>query len=431
MPEDSAQRSHEVAAAPTFSGADRHILAWAPWILLAMLIWFIAINVWGEDANQGVQMWRTIALGGVLAVAAVWFITCFTGDSEPRLRHAFIFAYSFTFGAFALLITPFVGLGSSPSDPGLAPPPPAEIAATACASASSAKPGPIRPREGVLQLVRGCVATETEATTAVSAITRCPKWLEPAASATSGAMQPRQEVGRQFAWLVSVGGVTVRKFHSLLPDEQTRQEGYVEVYGGLVVPFFVVVLAFTGGAVSLSRRIPEYQRRSERSYVPTDKEPAMKAFQAREAVVFQIMQLTSAPFLAMATWYVVSPTTLAAAAGLAFGTGFASEPLLLMIRGMVEGIRPEGSRALAPAKADLRGRVVEGDTRLPSPNVKITLSTPDSGTPRTALSDARGEFVFTGIEVNKVIKLVAEKDDKRAEREVTVADKLPLIEVLL
>ena len=71
----------------------------------------------------------------------------------------------------------------------------------------------------------------------------------------------------------------------------------------------------------------------------------MRPFEVREVVVFQIMQLVSAPFLAVATWFIVSPMSLTAAATLAFGTGFASEPLLLMIRGLVEGIRPAGSAA--------------------------------------------------------------------------------------
>jgi hypothetical protein len=214
----------------------------------------------------------------------------------------------------------------------------------------------VRPPEGVLQLVRGCVAGQVDGMSAqVSAVTRCPdrSWIS-----TSGPNPRFDELTPQFTWLVSVGGVTVRKFRPA-PGEPPAQ-GFVEIYGGLAVPFFVIVLAFIGGAVSLSRRIPEYQRRSELHYVPNEKEPAMQPFQAREHVVFQIMQLTSAPFLAMATWYVVSPSTVASAACLAFGTGFASEPLLLMIRGMVEGIRPEGARiAGTPGGAAGKGAVAE------------------------------------------------------------------------
>ena len=34
------------------------------------------------------------------------------------------------------------------------------------------------------------------------------------------------------------------------------------VRGGFVVPFDVVVFAFVGGVVNLTRRVPEYQKRS-------------------------------------------------------------------------------------------------------------------------------------------------------------------------
>lgn len=75
------------------------------------------------------------------------------------------------------------------------------------------------------------------------------------------------------------------------------------------------MLAFIGAAVSLSRRIPEYQRRSEGDYKATE---------------------------------VGGPTTLAGAVGLAFITGFLSEHVLLMIRGMAEGIRPATTRTTQP-----------------------------------------------------------------------------------
>ena len=35
-----------------------------------------------------------------------------------------------------------------------------------------------------------------------------------------------------------------------------------EINGGLVVPLYVVVLALFGGAISMTRRVPEYQRRA-------------------------------------------------------------------------------------------------------------------------------------------------------------------------
>jgi hypothetical protein len=197
------------------------------------------------------------------------------------------------------------------------------------------------------------------------------------------------------------------------------------------VPLFVVVLAFIGGAVSLSRRIPEYQRRSEPGYVPTDREPAMLPFQARENVVFQVMQLTSAPFLAMATWYIVSPATVAAAAGLAFGTGFASEPLLLMIRGMVEGIRPEGSRIPAPMARDLKGVVLRKADRTPVTGAQVTLTLQGDPEQRVLATDAKGEFVFANVKAGKVTLTAVDADAVSATQDVTIGDRPASVELQL
>jgi hypothetical protein len=79
---------------------------------------------------------------------------------------------------------------------------------------------------------------------------------------------------------------------------------------------------------------------------------SFKPYQAREAVIFQIMQLVSAPFIAITVFFAVEPETIASSVALAFASGFASETILLMIRGMVEGVRPQtsvGQRQLAGA----------------------------------------------------------------------------------
>ena len=142
----------------------------------------------------------------------------------------------------------------------------------------------------------------------------------------------------------SGGAAAVASATPVAGSKSGAERWHVEVVGGLAVPLFVLVMSFIGGAVSLSRRVPEYQRRLNPDYKGTLEQCNMREFEVREAVVFQIMQLISAPFLAIATWYIVSPSTLAAAATLAFGTGFASESLLLMIRGLLNGIRPENMR---------------------------------------------------------------------------------------
>lgn len=295
---------------------------------------------------------------GALALGtASWFILCFTGDAGRRIHDIFVFAYAFTIGSFAMLVLPFVTEQHSESTVRLA----------------------------TLQLVRGCVRDAAMGGLgSVSAVVLCPadkaeraaKYPWPNYRASESNDLPHYGELR-YTLMLAIGGVTATVFNDPLPSKDLAPpfsppasaaaapaasaasapawpaaHQHLEVMGGLAVPFFVLVLAFIGGAVSLSRRIPEYQRRLHVQYKPLQDESAIRPFEAREFVVFQIMQLVSAPFLAVATWFIVTPMGLTSAATLAFGTGFASEYLLLMIRGLVKGIRPESSRAKPAPDAD-------------------------------------------------------------------------------
>lgn len=128
------------------------------------------------------------------------------------------------------------------------------------------------------------------------------------------------------------------------------------VQGGFVVPFYVVLLALVGGAVSLGRRIPEYQKRSAGIYVPTQKQPRLDSIQVREVVVFQIMQLVSAPFIAVVAFYAIAPNTMSSAIGLAFLSGFSSELILLQVRGVIEGLQPILPRRVTRLTSPIRPR---------------------------------------------------------------------------
>jgi hypothetical protein len=125
------------------------------------------------------------------------------------------------------------------------------------------------------------------------------------------------------------------------PESAAAQPRYV-IHGGLVVPLYVLVLALIGGAVSMTRRVPEYQRRAMST------QDALTNQQARESLVFQIMQVVSAPLIAAAAYYIVNPSNRLGSVVLGFGSGFASEPILLMIRGLVEKLSPSGSSPPAP-----------------------------------------------------------------------------------
>jgi hypothetical protein len=57
----------------------------------------------------------------------------------------------------------------------------------------------------------------------------------------------------------------------------------------VVVPLYVIVLALFGSAVSMTRRVPEYQGHS------MDAQDSLTNVKARENLVFEIMQVISAP----------------------------------------------------------------------------------------------------------------------------------------
>ena len=126
-------------------------------------------------------------------------------------------------------------------------------------------------------------------------------------------------------------------------NRYTRGDGGYFVEGGLVVPFYLIVLSLLGGAVSLTRRIPEYQKQSAPGYAGTEDAPVLTPAELREYLVFQIVQVISAPFIAAVAYYVLAPATTAAIVGLAFASGFASETVLLWVRGVVDKLRPDST----------------------------------------------------------------------------------------
>ncbi len=107
------------------------------------------------------------------------------------------------------------------------------------------------------------------------------------------------------------------------------------IQGGLVIPLYVVVLSLMGASVSMTRRVPEYQRRL------SPKDPDFMSYdQAREALVFQVMQVFSAPLIAVTMYYLIEPGSRATTIVLAFASGFSSETILLFIRAFLEKIKP-------------------------------------------------------------------------------------------
>lgn len=133
---------------------------------------------------------------------------------------------------------------------------------------------------------------------------------------------------------------SVKSFPKVLPGDMPPWWHPLKIQGGLVVPLYFIVLSLIGGAISLTRRVPEYQRRYSIHYTPTEDKPRLDRATVKEYLAFQIIQFISAPLLAMVAYYVFSPEKRSTLIALGFAVGFASEPILLMIRSLVEKLSP-------------------------------------------------------------------------------------------
>ena len=131
-------------------------------------------------------------------------------------------------------------------------------------------------------------------------------------------------------WVVNIGGAILRR-----APEEAAPLRVVQITGGLVVPLYAIVLSLMGAVVSMTRRVPEYQRRVS----PGDAD-SISYDKAREALVFQIMQVTSAPLIALTVYYLVDPGSRSSTIVLSFAAGFSSETVLLVIRAMLEKLQP-------------------------------------------------------------------------------------------
>lgn len=331
--------------------------------------------------------WGPMIAKGILAIAFIalagWFLFAFTradriGDlaCEAEQRASmFRFAYLFSVFSFALLVLPFTAMLRTHESP---------------------------PDAGPIRLLRACVVLPRPADTAASAastapVERCPD------SANGSVIYP---------WLVSVGGVVA---HACGPDgapcsQPPKGEPSPPMYrvqGGFIVPFYVVVFAFIGGVVNLTRRVPEYQKRSSCNFAGSAAEPPVTLLEAREFVIFQIMQMITAPFVAMVAFYAFEPKSVTSAALIGFFAGFATESVLLLLRGMFNGLRPESSTkavaAGAPTGAQLHARVLlPGGGKAVKAKVELRRLPGDALAAQSKDSDANGDAQFAQVPAGTV-----------------------------
>lgn len=329
-----------------------------------------------------------LALGFIALIG--WFLHAFTqADGPPdaaceALQRAsmFRFAYVFSVYSFALLVLPFTAMLRGNEAP---------------------------PDAGPIRMLRACVVPATAPEIGASAAARtspieyCPT---AAREAKGGAAAPAEVT--YYPWLVAVGGVVALECGSdEAPCAGRTGKGtpMYRVEGGFVVPFYALVFAFVGGVVNLTRRVPEYQKRSSCHFTGTATEPMVTLLEAREFVVFQIMQFLSAPFVAMVAYYAFEPKGVTTAAVTGFFSGFATESVLLLLRGMFNGLRPETTKPAATAVASPLLHVVvmlpDGGGAAAAATVEVR-RLPTGPAVASQASDAKGEVTLRGLPAGTV-----------------------------
>jgi hypothetical protein len=337
-----------------------------------------------DEIRIGFNLFLLLAV----ATAGLWIAYAFTGDPYERRGEMVRFAYFFVVSSLTLLsIPPLVKSQAIGTEP--------------------------------IGIVSGCVK-DTKADQL-----RCQ-------SSNGDANSTQQQVnGYRNQWLVNIGGTleSQNKPSELCKDyvSNPRQSGprippeckvgspqnRAVISGGLVVPFPFVIIAMFGGAISLSRRVPEIQKRSETDYVSTPTDPALQPGEVRELLAFQILQFVSAPLIAITAHQVIQPETQATSVALAFMSGFGSEAILLMVRGVFNGI---SHKTLTPAAA-MTGEVggVVRDVQGPVANMEVGVA----GTAHRTKTDTNGNYLIRDVPIGGR-EVVVRKGNQESRASVAV-----------
>jgi len=218
---------------------------------------------------------------------------------------------------------------------------------------------------------------------------------EQAGSQQSTESAAKPEVARG-AWVLNLGGHVVNA--SKCRDWKEDADQVCQVRGGLLIPLYVIILALMGGSISLTRRLPEYQKCANSQYVSTGKEKKLTQHEFREYLIFQIIQFISAPLIAILAYFLIDPGTAAASVALAFTSGFASESVLLMVRAAAMKVSPvstspkDGTISGVVQLTDVRGRISFAE------NAEVLLT---ASSQVRALTDKAGFYVLHNVPVGE------------------------------
>lgn len=329
---------------------------------LAGILVFVAFYL-KRHGDLGGFHWTSKVVLLLIALMAGWFLDIFTGDATKRkVEQMVAFCYVFPFVLFVGVLFPLFAFPEGLPDP----------------------PKPIG-------IIIGCSETPKNADSkdAVPGGIRCYNHTD--------------------QWLVNIGGRAVpADEHPLAADVADEESAAAPVKaaapttqnakaapherrfvieGGLVIPLYFVILAVFGGFVSMLRRVPEYQERV--SHGASD---PLSFERTREKLVFEVLQILSAPLIAIAAYYMIDPASRATSIALAFVAGFSSETVLLYVRALAEKLQPQTTRRapeveLSPASVDFKTTSV-GSASAPQP---VTLVNRSAGV-LTGTAKVSGEF---------------------------------------
>jgi hypothetical protein len=331
MPIVHAPSSHQPPAPQPGQGTFRKIIRWIvpPLCLIALFSYIIAgdletatSSTWEHFSYQLLAIFvPTLAA----ALAATWFASSFTGNPTGYRNDQFQFAYFFVVISFAVLtVPPLVGNVAFGGEP--------------------------------LGIISGCVREANVADLQCTGLSGAAGQNGNANALPVDAQAEANSAPIRNQWLVNIGGTLTAQPGGC--QRTTRDcalgspKNRAYVSGGVVVPLPLVIIAMFGAAISLSRRIPEIQKQSEAGYVGNAAKPFLEKHEAREQLVFQIMQFVSAPLTAIAAHQIIEPKTLTGAVALAFLAGFGSETILMTIRSVSDGLVAKSLRAKNAALAE-------------------------------------------------------------------------------
>lgn len=365
---------------PSFDDAIRRLEQVAPFVvtllcLVTMLLFLLepidpnSANA-AQDAGDRWILRMFVALTS--AGTVLWGVHCFTGDPFEMRRRQVSFAYFVMTSSFVVFALPLAvknqAIGTEPVG-----------ILSACVLGDSG--------DNLLSCRVTTPAADCDRQQSVKDALKC----------------ERARGKANFQWVLNVGGtLSVPEGGASKACEAGSsqaslcklgsQDNRAAVTGGMVVPLPFLFIALIGGAISMSRRIPEIQKRSENDYVGTAAEPRLRPCEVREHLAFQILQFVSAPLLAIVAYQVIHPASDSTAAALAFMSGFGSESVLLAIRGLFDGIKPKPATPVV-SSGTLSGTVRQAGIGIPGARVVLANGT------QSMITASGGSFTFLGVPI--------------------------------